>query len=115
MVYCYPGAPPNAWTISGNTTLVPDEEDRKIVPYKIIVALFSVELNGKATGVTHRISRTPPITTKKTYEYRRLLLRIPEEFRVCVSVHAPVNLELTVELLPPDAWTNPSGMRPLSK
>jgi len=52
-------APPNAWTISGNLTSVPDEEDRKIVPYKIVVAFFGIKFDGKATGIAHRVSRTP--------------------------------------------------------
>ncbi|MBA7686694.1 hypothetical protein ES703_95147 [subsurface metagenome] len=37
----------------------PDEKHREIVPNQVVVAFFSIELNGKASGIPHCISGTP--------------------------------------------------------
>ena len=76
---------------------VPDEKDRQVVSYKIIVSILSVELNGKSAGVPHCISRaTATGYGRKPYKYRCLFIRILKEFRLRISCHALVKLKVAV-------------------
>ena len=74
-----------------------DEEDRDVIPNKIIIPFFCIELRGESTGIPHGFSRSLRSCHRgKAHEYRRLHRRILKEFRHCIVFHRFIHFELTV-------------------
>ena len=76
---------------------IPDEKHGKIISDQVVVALLSIELDGKAPGVSNRICRAPPSSdSRKPYKHRGLHCWILKKFRLGIRLHTPVNLEIAM-------------------
>ena len=76
---------------------ITNEKNGKIVPNQIVVTILGIELDGKAAGVSDRICRASTSSDGgEANEHWGLFLRILNEFRLGVRLHALVNLEVAV-------------------
>lgn len=74
----------------GELKRIPNEENRRIIAYQIVISLFGVELHGKATGIACGICRPLfPTHRGKADKHLRALAHLGKELGlVCLVTSA---------------------------